>query len=521
MKQLLVGLICLFSLFSFSQKVKEKDGQIFLDEVPVAKVEETAKFEYKFSTLDNSKSLLVLRKSENKGNNQVVNTLIITDIVTDNKAEVPFNPVSMSFNIKKSIAEVLVIRHKLITVNGIENVSTFFGEQSKAKAVEDQKNKEAKALGAKREEELNGRRYFSLASDKVFYLGAVPADLKSRSEEEIKKYFENAAGTYKEYSQPSTSGPGVDLIIDVFDLGEKLLAHAKFSNYSGENNMYVALTGNKNKAFSYNPKYKYVASRNEAFIDELINQCAWYGIDFLTFAEAKVTLERQNTEKNIKYQEALKNSFNIVQANGYAVDEKGEKKNGVLSLEFEKIAKPGSSSSSAMMVDLDGGAVGTTLQLVAKNEKGALRTYTYKAKKDRYFAIVKDDNTEVKYTSLLVKIDKPEAAKEKDSSALDLDSLSGLGNLSLNSASWKYFKEIEFTEKMSIYEDLASQTYVIKVPSQEKGFQILVKKGKEDKFLSKLKDYVGDSVSSSDLEKIDYSNLGGLKNLVDLYSNFK
>ncbi|PTS91187.1 hypothetical protein DBR27_20995, partial [Flavobacterium sp. HMWF030] len=143
------------------------------------------------------------------------------------------------------------------------------------------------------------------------------------------------------------------------------------------------------------------------------------------------------------------------------------------------------------------------------------RQYFYKAKENVSFGVINDDNTETKYKALLVKL---ETVAPKDNTALDLGALAGV---SLASASWKYFKEVDVTDKMSIYQDLPSKSYVIKVPNQEKAFQIFVKKGKEDKFLSKLKEYVGDSIGSSDLEKIDYSSLEGLKNLSDLYSNFK
>lgn len=500
MKKITLLFLLFTTIFGFAQKVKEKDGQIFIDDVPVVKVEDTKKFEYKFSNLNDSKSLIVFRKSQTQANNVIVNTLIITDTESGKSTEVLYNPVSISFNVKKSVAEVLVIRHKLVTANGIENLSSFFEQQEKAKVLAKENNAKENALFSKRVDELNGREYFAFDDNNVFYLGRVPANLNSLSPEEKSKYFENAAGTYKVSTQPSTSGPGTDMVVDIFTFNDKLLAHGRYTTYGfgHEPIMNVALDTKQLKAFSYKPGYKYEGNNKENFINELLNKCALDGnVDFVTFAESKVIREKMNAEKELKYQEALKNSANFNSLKGYAVDSEGVKKEGKLSLIFENIERPGSSSNS--MIDLDGGP-GTSLKMLGNNEKGEIRSFIYKAKNTRFFVITKEGNLEEKYVSLLVKIDNPE----------DL--------ISLSSSSWKYFKEIVSKEKIGVYQDFPSKTYVIKVANQEKGFQILKREGKEGKFLAKLSEYLGGVVKTADLEKIDYNKIEGINDLVDLYS---
>lgn len=500
MKKITLLFLLFTTIFGFAQKVKEKNGEIFIDDVPVVKVEETKKFEYKFSNLNDSKALMVFRKSEKKGNDVILNTLIITDVESGKSAEVLYNPVSITFNVKKSVAEVLAIRHKLVTDKGIENVSSFFEQQDKAKVLAEENNAKANALVSKRVDELKGREYFAFDQNNVFYLGRVPANLNSLSPEEKSKYFENAAGTYKVSTQPSTSGPGTDMVVDIFTFNDKLLARGRYTTYGfgHEPIMNVALDTKQSKAFNYKPVYKYEGDNKENFINELLNKCALDGnVDFITFAESKVILEKMNAEKEIKYQEALKNSANFNSLSGYAVDAEGVRKDGKLSLVFEKIEKPGGGSNS--MIDLDGG-LGSSLRMLGNNEKGEIRSFIYKAKNTRFFVITKEDNREEKYVALLVKIDNPE----------DL--------ISLSSSSWKYFKEIVSKDKIGVYQDFPSKSYVIKVANQEKGFQILMREGKEGKFLAKLSEYLGGVVKTSDLEKIDYNKIEGINDLVNLYS---
>lgn len=510
MKNFLILFVLCVSMFSFGQKIKEKDDQILLDGTAIAKVEkEKIGMRFTYTSINNSNGIIATLESYKIDNQNSRSWLVITSLDSSKKTEVNFELLSFTLNYKKAIAELLLKKYNIFTASGIDNLDSFFAEERPSISAEIEKIKEA---GKVDEQQLATLNYQIHSTEKLIFSGEVPEDAftSKYNDAERKEFMSKVVAKYV-ISWNKDFSPYPVLNVDILTLNNRSLVKAV--DRGGK--MVVALT-ESSKTFTYTPSFQYTSNSStadtERLVKEVVEKSFLNGQKYMTLSEAEVLLDARKEDKLAKTEEAKLNSANIYDKKGYAIDAKGEKLEGQISIDFEQID---TKSSSSGMVDLDAGGDGKVLKVIAKNEKGNLRSYNYKAKENVVFGFVNDDSTETKFRALLVKM---ESIAPKDNSALDLGALSGM---SLASASWKYFREVLYTDKMSIYQDLPSNIYVIKIPTQEKGFQILVKKGKEDKFLSKLKEYVGDSVVNSDLEKIDYSNVEGLKNLVDLYSNFK
>lgn len=505
MKKILFLLILSTSIFSFGQKIKEDDDQILFDNVAVAKVEkDKAGTQFKYTSINNANAIIATLKTHKIDAQNSKSWLVVTNLDGTKTTEVDFALMSFTLNYKKAVAEILAKKYNILTTNGVENLDAFFAEERPSISAEIEKLKEsAKGL----EKDLATMNYQVFCKDKLIFSGVVPADAftDKYSKEQNKEFMSKVVAKY-DVSMKQNNSPYPVLNVEIASLSGRVLVQAVETG----GKMVVALV-ESDKTFTYVPTAKInnadLAS-SESFVKELVDITYLNGQKYMTLMEAEVLLEARQADKMAKLDAAKLNSSNIYDKKGYVIDQKGEKLEGTLSIDFEKIAIANSSNG---MVDLDG--VGKLLKVLAKNEKGDLRYYSYKAKENVLFSIVNDDKSETKYRALLVKVE--EVAAPKDNSALDLGAMAGI---SLATASWKYFKEVQITDKMSIYQDIPSNSYVIKIPSQEKGFQILIKKGKEEKFFTKLKEYIGGSVSSSDIEKIDYSNVNGLKDLVDLYS---
>lgn len=509
MKNFIILFVFCTSFVSFGQKIKEDKNQIFFDGTAIAKVEkDKSGTQFTYTSLNDSNGIIANLKTHKIDAQNSKSWLVVTNLDGSKKTEVNFELLSFTLNYKKAIAELLAKKYNVFTANGLENLDTFFAEERPSITAEVDKLKEA---GKVDEKELLALNYQVHATEKLIFSGLVPEDAftPKYNDAERKEFMSKVVAKY-EMSMKQNNSPMPVLNIDISSLSGRVLVKAV--ERSGK--FVVALT-ESSTTFTYVPSVKFVANdvnSTKSFIKELVDKTYLNGQKYMTLSEAEVLLSARRDDKIAKTNEAKSNSCNIYDQRGYVIDNKGVKLEGTLSIDFENITPK---SSSSGMIDLDAAGDGKGLKVTAQNEKGNFRIYNYKAKENVMFSIINDDNTETKFKALLVKI---ENIAPKDNSALDLGALAGM---SLASASWKYFKEVESTDKMSIYQDLPSNSYVIKIPTQEKGFQVLVKKGKEDKFLSKLKEYVGASIDSNELEKIDYSNLEGLKNLSDLYSNFK
>lgn len=505
MKKILFLFILTTSLFSFGQKIKEDDDQILFDNVAVAKVEkDKAGTQFKYTSINNANAIIATLKTHKIDAQNSKSWLVVTNLDGTKTTEVDFALMSFTLNYKKAVAEILAKKYNILTSNGVENLDAFFAEERPSISAEIEKLKEAAKVI---EKDLATMNYQVFRKDKLIFSGVVPKDAftEKYSAEQNKEFMSRVVAKY-DVSMKQNASPTPVLNVEIASLSGRVLVQA----VERGGKMVVALV-ESDKTFTYVPTAKInnadLAS-SESFVKELVDITYLNGQKYMTLMEAEVLLGARQADKMAKFDAAKLNSSNIYDKIGYAIDPKGEKLEGTLSIDFEKIVM---SSSSNGMVDLDG--VGKILKVLAKNEKGDLRYYNYKAKENVLFSIINDDKSETKYRALLVKVE--EVAAPKDNSALDLGAMAGI---SLATASWKYFKEVQITDKMSIYQDIPSNSYVIKIPAQEKGFQILIKKGKEEKFYSKLKEYIGETISSSDIEKIDYSNVNGLKDLVDLYS---
>jgi hypothetical protein len=503
----LLVLLC-WSLITFGQKIKEDDNKILFDGKEILNVaKDKTGTQFTYTSIDGSTGVIVNLNSYKIDAQSSKSWLVVKTLDGLKKTEVNFELLSFTLNYKKGIAEFLAKKYNIFTTNGIENLDAFFAENRPSISLEIEKLKEA---GKADEKQLASLDYQIHSTQSLIFSGEVPEDaFTSKYNDEQRKEFMSRVVAKYNVSWRQDSSPYPVLNIDILTLNDRSLVKAV--DRGGK--LVVALT-ESGKTFTYTPSFAYTSrstsDETEKLVKQLVDNSYLNGQKFMTLREAEVLLDARKADKLAKFEDAKLNSCNIYDKKGYVIDQKGVKLEGEVSIDFEQVGP----KSQNGMVDLDSGGEGKSVKIYAKNEKGKLRQYFFKAKENVAFAVVNDDNSETKFKALLVKL---ESVAPKDNTALDLGALAGI---SLASASWKFFKEIEIKDKMSIFQDLPSKTYVIKIPNQEKAFQILQKKGKEDKFINKLKEYLGESIGISDLEKIDYSTLEGITNLSDLYSNF-
>ncbi|TRX37898.1 hypothetical protein FNW52_03075 [Flavobacterium sp. ZT3R18] len=514
MKKFLFFLVFAFSIVSFSQDIAVKKNQVLFDQVSVATFEKQGD-DFKFKSLNNSNSITVTWTYLKISESDVKNFLTITDDAEGKrKSEVKMEylPSTSNLNMKKAITVLLAKKYNLITVNGVENLDAFFSvERTSITAEAEKGQKENEAI----QKELATLDYQLFLRDKLIFSGNIPQDAftDKYSKEQNATFMNQVVASYN-VSMKEDQSPYPVLVVDILSLNGRVLVHAVETG----GKLAVALSESK-KTFIYKPTYN-IDVKDQAnqgpFLIQLVNNAYLNGQKFMTLGEAKVLLDVKKSDEVSKFEEAKKKSSNIYEKNGYVVESNGEKFEGLISIDFENLT-----TSQNGMADLDGG-VGSSLKVKGTNKKGKPVIYPYNAKEGVSFVVFNDDGTEAKYRAIYVKIESMPTTTTSDSSVLDLNQLAskslGLGSLSLGSASWKFFKDIYLSEKINICQDVKNKSFVLELPNKDKGFQILIKKGKEDKFYKKLNEYLGVSLNIDDLEKIDYSNIDGLKDLVDLYS---
>lgn len=198
------------------------------------------------------------------------------------------------------------------------------------------------------------------------------------------------------------------------------------------------------------------------------------------------------TEQKIKIERS--NSANIYEQNGYVINERGEKKSGPITAEFQSIK----AESSSGMADMT--AYGKTVVLKFTNEKGREKTEVFKSKNGVRFCIDKDGKEEC-YLGLKTIGNTMAAAGSLNSLSFDFSS----------------FYKILYEENgyLILVDPLLSEDFILKVPSQEKG--LYTNKSSNDKLKKNISEYL--KCDSIVFENYDFKTLEGLIKILEDYKN--
>ncbi|PBI83247.1 hypothetical protein BSF41_46010 [Flavobacterium sp. ACN2] len=212
----------------------------------------------------------------------------------------------------------------------------------------------------------------------------------------------------------------------------------------------------------------------------------------LVLVQAKVEKQAQASAEKIIAERS--NSANIYEKNGYVINEKGEKKSGPITAEFESIKSEYSSGTPDMT------SYGKTVTLKFTNEKGREKTENFKSKSGTRFCIEKSGQEEC-YLGLKTIGNTMAAAGSLNSLSFDFSS----------------FYKILYEENgyMILVDPLLSSDFIIKIPTQEKG--LYANKSSNDKLKKNVAEYL--KCDSFVFENYDFKTLEGLIKVLEDYKN--
>ncbi|TDF34661.1 hypothetical protein EYS14_23170 [Alteromonadaceae bacterium M269] len=216
-------------------------------------------------------------------------------------------------------------------------------------------------------------------------------------------------------------------------------------------------------------------------------------------------------EARINYEAAKANSSNLYEQEGYAIDYKGERYDGKITVMFEEldVYDPDDPFSGPNIIDLSGDGEGAKIRIDYLNSKQKMKRKTLSAKKNNRFCVYVEEGQESCYQGLQIKSNGLLAAAGNDALEISVNQ----GN--------KFMREVSVNGTLSVYQEPASKAFFIKSSKQKKAFNFkfgpLVK---EKRKASKLKDYLGgcDYSDGNYDENALRFDLNEVQALVDFYN---
>ena len=297
--------------------------------------------------------------------------------------------------------------------------------------------------------------------------------------------------------------PGNTLVIA--DLDNKKIATASINSLKG---IVEVVSPFLNNGFSYkNPVASLIVDTDGKetikFVKEFVYQLKAKGLNLgHQLADKKLA---KRAERSEAFEEAKAASSNIYDVTGYAVNDKGEKFEGILTAKFEEIKNPLDPISSGMS-NIDDGGIGSSVLVKYKNDKGKDKFKSIGAKNNAYFCITKSDNKEVCYYTV----------KKEGGPILG----SNDGALALASSKGKFMEEVYSGENFKIFLYYGNSTYYLKKNDKEKAFDFKISGfTKNETKATKLKEYLG-GCDYTDKNRYDSEsfNLEKIKELIDYYN---
>jgi len=371
MKENFLTLLVLFiTVCNYGQKIKIDKGEIKFDEERVAYIE-GKKPVFKIYNLDRSYKVTIELK-------QIIPVPAIPVMELKNEETGKFNEIAFTtgkfnpFNSEKSVVNAM-IEHNYLDADGLnrEAIENFVnGEPSGVSA---------KLLGVQNnlEQEKNIIDSYQLSIDDTGTIYSIKAQNQDPLDKRI---------GYIKVTSPSTNG---ELKYEVLDLDNYLIAtwFAKGAMYSGYNKLlnqelitfdmkvFKAAFDNHGNPIGYKMS-KDITAMNIVRVlvgnGYTLQHQGKMAVAEIRTEQIKVQHEKVATERS--------NSANIYEQNGYVITEKGEKRTGPITAEFESIK----AESSSGMADMT--SYGKTVTLKFTNEKGREKTENFKSKNGKDFA---------------------------------------------------------------------------------------------------------------------------------------
>lgn len=477
----LIYLLMLMPVLAFSQKLTTKKDKILSDKKEVAMLTQSGRDEYVFSTLDGKKQFSTKYNALSESDAVMYQWLTVTSADGQRQSEIPYEVLMTSFSPSKIVLRLLSEKYGLIDDNGInqQKLDEFFNTKrenlsekylktvviAKEEAKEKQKDYAAK-VGAVRPFVKNDGVIVSGGSLGTKIIGRVVP----------------ITYTFKGNNSP----------IIVYDL-DGVAARAELVD-NVENDVNVTMFDD-NK-FTYRAKRRYTNTDNNLFLTQLIEELV--ARDYTLGHQAKINNSRLRQEKIAKAKERSANLYNV---KGYAIDNKSQKYDGVLTAQFEMldIDQTGNNQVTDAIDNY-----GKKVSVKYLNEKGRERTTTLNASDGTKFCIVNADGTETCFIGMKVKGD----AMKKISNAMSL----GFNNA--------YFYELVYEAKgnMVLKDPVEADIYVIKTKDKKEGQ--MIDNRNNTRLSTELAEYLGSCKGLANEIKTGVFDLKVEENLIKIVDEF-
>lgn len=320
MKKILIIFLFLLSNLIFAQKIKINNDQLIIDKketgIKVTEEKKETKYVYIFSDNETSEVFAhvdyMFKKTEA---DTFIQWLEISNDNYDFVNDVDMEYLSSTMSFKKAIAELLMKKYKFFDVDGIneEGIRIFFSEKRSSGNKQKAENPE---------EDLN--------ENTALYHNLNPFIKEDLTIVKGGRHSNEIIGRLE-------INYGLKSLIKLYDLDNNLIASSIVQTTS-----LVKVSLIDDSSFEY--KSDYSLNFKDKFLDELLKKIVSKGFvlghDFANKEKAVQeeinALENKRLEK--EFNETLPNTVNIYKKKGYAIDKKGNKIEGLISIFFENIA---------------------------------------------------------------------------------------------------------------------------------------------------------------------------------------
>lgn len=477
----IVLLLLLIPICGMAQKIKTKKDRVLIDETEVAILNDKIRDTYELFDLKNQKQLVVEYKTLMEGQT-IINQWLKVSLPDGSKSsEIPYDVLITSFSPTKIILHLLSAKYELFDSKGIntDKIAAFFSVKRDNIGDNATKAKTELILNRKeKQDKISKYRPFVKTDGTVMLGGTLGTNIVGK-----------VIGSPSNFGLKSTAS--------VYDLDGILVATADISN-NMDNKVDVTLF-NENK-FDYKAEKRYSGLDNSSFFTELIGELLYR--DYALGHQAKAYKEQLYKEK-VKL--AKERSQNVYNKNGYAIDEKGIKYEGILTAQFEMLDV--NQTGNNQVVDaIDNYGKNVTIKYI--NDKGKERTITLAAKNGTSFFIKNTDGSETAYYGMKVKGD----AMKKISNAMSL----GFNNA--------YFYKLLYTSQGNhlLVDPIEGERFVIKLKDKDSG-QMIDKRNNQN-LSAELSEYLNACKSLSNEIKaaaFDLKIQENLKNIIDEFNTCK
>jgi hypothetical protein len=489
----LTAMAVLISICAFAQKIKVEKGQVLLDGIPIAKVESPVIKEYKISNLDGNNSIMAYMRI---GNPYTFIELKNEAINKSNEMNfVKYSP----FNIDRSIIQTLFSKG-LMTANGIdiEKMNAFLNEAPTGLSEKYGYVKE-EVLDA--EAQIANSYQLSIDDNGAIYSQKVMKENQALTANSIPavQRMDNGSNGIIGYIKVTLKDGVIDKYeitdLDNYLIGSWFVYQGSVLGYDKYLNQELITFDKKVftvKQYGSFVPVNYSLSKDDTAMN-VVRKLIGNGYILQHQGSIAATeMRAEQIERSIANRKAaILNSKNIYNKNGYVINEKGEKRIGTITAEFES-----TKDYSNQITDI--GVYGKTVVLKFTDEKGQGKKEIFKSKNGIRFCIEKEGKEEC-YLGLKT-IGNGMAAAES------------IGSLSFDSSNF-YKILYENSGYLVLVNPIVPSDFIIKTPNQEKG--LYNNNSSIEKVKKNITEYV--KCDAFVFDNYDFKTLDGLIKVLEDY----